>query len=80
MSTNQSGEKEGGKYVTTQACNASQEALLGSKKMNLDILDDCPICLDSGVRVRVGNHRSDQPTGNKMIESMLRMCSHHVCL
>ena len=62
MSTSQSDEKEGGKFATTQVCKASQEALLGSKKMSLDILDDCPLCLDSGFRVRVGNHRSSQST------------------
>ena len=69
MSTNQSGEKEGGKYVTTQVCNATKEELLRGEKY--EVWDDCPICLDFDFRVRVGNHRSDQPTGNKMIESML---------
>ena len=69
MSTKQSGEKEGGEYVTTQACNASQEALLRGGKY--EVWDDCPLCLDSGARVRVGNHRSDQPTGNKIMELML---------
>jgi hypothetical protein len=65
MSTNQSGEKEGRQYVTTQAYKAIKEELLGSKKMNLDIMDDCPLCAKRGVTLEVGNHRSDQPTGNK---------------
>jgi hypothetical protein len=71
MSTKQSGEKVGGGYVTTQACNATKEELLGSKKLNMDIMDDCPLCLDSGARVRVGNHRSNQSTGSRIMESML---------
>ena len=32
MSTSQSGEQEGGNYVTTQYCNASQEELLRGGK------------------------------------------------
>ena len=68
MSTKQSGEKEGGEYVKTQVCNASQEAL---REDGLKVTNDCPLCLDSGARVRVGNHRSDQPTGIKIMESML---------
>ena len=64
MSTSQSDEKEGGKYVTTQVCKATKEELLGSKKMNLDILDDCPLCRKRGVSLEVGNHRSHESTGN----------------
>ena len=63
MGSNQSGEKEGGEYVTTQFCNATKEELLDSK---MNIMDDCPLCLDSDARVRVGNHRSDQPIGNEI--------------
>ena len=32
MSTNQSGEKERGEYVTTQVCNATKEELLRGEK------------------------------------------------
>ena len=65
MSTSQSREQEGGNYVTNQYCNASQEALLGSEKMNLDILDDCPACWKShGVKCLVADHRSNESTGN----------------
>ena len=68
MSTKQSGEKEGGEYVKTQVCNATKEEL---REDGLKVTNDCPLCLDSGARVRVGNHRSDQPTGNKIMELML---------
>ena len=61
MSTSQSREQEGGNYVTTQECNASQEAL---REAGCNVLDVCPLCLDSGFRVRVGNHRSNESTGN----------------
>ena len=64
MSTSQSREQEGGNYVTTQYCNATKQELLGSKKMNLDILDDCPLCRKRGVTLEVGNHRSNESTGN----------------
>jgi hypothetical protein len=71
MSSKQSGKKKEGGYVTIQACNASQEALL-SRGERYYVWDDCPLCLQSGARVRVGNHRTDQPTpGNKILESML---------
>ena len=69
MSTNQSGDKEGGEYVKTQVCNASQEALLRGEKYQ--VWDNCPLCLKRGVELEVGNHRSDQTTGNKIMESML---------
>lgn len=36
MSTDQSGEKEGGEYLMIQVCYACQEELLDNKKMNLD--------------------------------------------
>ena len=71
MSTKQSGEKVGGgmsRYVTTQACNATKEEL---REDGLKVTNDCPLCLDSGARVRVGNHRSSQSTGSRIRESML---------
>ena len=61
MSTSQSDEKEGGKYVTTQVCNATKEELL--RGGNYEVMDDCPLCLKRGVTLEVGNHRSKQYTG-----------------
>jgi hypothetical protein len=70
MSTNQSGEKEGGGYVTTQACNATKEELLRGGKY--EVWDDCPACWKShGVKCLVADHRSDQSTGNEVMESMM---------
>ena len=68
MSTKQSGEKVGGGYVTTQACNATKEEL---REDGLKVTNDCPLCLKRGVTLEVGNHRSSQSTGSRIRESML---------
>ena len=62
MSTKQSDEKEGGGFVSTQVCNATKEEL---KKDGFGVARDCPLCADKGMTLKVGNHRSDQATGNK---------------
>ena len=62
MSTKPSGDKEGGEFVSTQVCNATKEEL---KEAGLRLADDCPLCAERGVTLEVGNHLSDQPTGNK---------------
>ena len=59
MSTSQSDEKEGGKFVTTQVCKASQEALREEK---YKLMDDCPACWSHGVKCLVADHRSNQST------------------
>ena len=65
MSTNQSGEKEGGEYVTTQVCNATKEELLRGEKYQ--VWDDCPACLKAHrVLCLVADHRSNQSTGNEI--------------
>ena len=62
MSTSQSREQEGGNYVTTQYCNASQEEL---REARCNVLDDCPACWKShGVKCLVADHRSNESTGN----------------
>ena len=65
MYKDQSDEKEEVKFIRNQVCNASQEAL---KDAGCKVIDACPLCLDIDVRVRVGNHRSDQPTGTKIMD------------
>ena len=62
MYKDQSDEKEEGGYVTTQVCKATKAEL---KDAGCKVIDACPLCLDSGVHVRVGNHCSGQPTGSR---------------
>jgi hypothetical protein len=66
MYKDQSDAKEEGEFVSAQVCNASQEALLTGGKYN--VWDDCPLCLKRGVTLEVGNHRSGQPTGIKIMD------------
>ena len=61
MSTSQSDEKEGGNHVTTQACNATKDEL---REAGCNVLEDCPLCSKRGVILEVGNHRSNESTGN----------------
>ena len=62
MSTSQSGEQEGGNYVTTQECNATKQEL---REEGYKLMDDCPACWKShGVKCLVADHRSNESTGN----------------
>jgi hypothetical protein len=65
MSTKQSAGKKGGKkYAEFQSCNASKEELLRGDKYNP--WDEYLVCWRShGVKCLIGDHYSNQPTGNK---------------
>ena len=66
MYKDQSRKEKGGEFVSAQVCNASQEALLtGGKYL---VWDDCPACLKHGVKCMIAYHRSDQPTGTKIMD------------
>ena len=60
MSTSQSDEKEGGKFVMTQVCNATKEELREEK---YKLMDDCPACWSHGVKCLVADRRSHASTG-----------------
>jgi hypothetical protein len=63
-SEKESNERKGGEYATTQACNATKEELLSSKKVELDVFDDCPACWRSHeVKCLVADHCLNQPIG-----------------
>ena len=42
------------------------------------MLDDCPLCLERGVTLEVGNHRSNQLTGKRHSSCLLLLCQLNI--
>ena len=60
MSSNSSSTQDAAlQNIPAAGCKATKEELLGSK-LNLDITDNCPICLKRNVKCEVANHPTAQ--------------------